>query len=96
MPFGPSLASIARDHFSFVSAAEEAAPREPEDSDLAARVQGVEQAVQGLQGGLDAILREVSGRGVSQPPRTFATWELSRVGERPRPNPLPPRPCSPA
>ena len=75
MPFGPSLASIARDHFSFVSAAEEAAPREPEDSDLAARVQGVEQAVQGLQGGLDAILREVSGRGGQS-----ASADLRNVG----------------
>ena len=34
--------------------------------------------------------------GGSQPPRTLETWELSRVEGRPRPNPLPPRQCSPA
>ena len=64
-PYGPSLTAAARDLFTFVSAAEDApqgppgAQRPEPDQDLAAKVKSIENAVFGLQGGLDAIRQQL-------------------------------------
>ena len=61
-PYGPSLTSAARDLFAFVSAAEE--PPRPQGDDpepgLAGKVRSIEEAVLGLQGGLDAIREKLA------------------------------------
>ena len=66
-PYGPSLASIARDHFEFQSAAEEVSDGAP--SQLTARVEGLEKALQGVQSGLDAVLQKLTGPAQAKPPQ---------------------------
>ncbi|CAE7221711.1 unnamed protein product [Symbiodinium sp. CCMP2592] len=84
LPFGPSLASIARDHFGFVSAAEE------QSEDIASRVRGLESAIQGLQGGLDALLKEVSNRNAANPPPPCAPEPQAKLAAKPKSLPVGP------
>ncbi|CAE7523433.1 Ap1g1 [Symbiodinium sp. CCMP2592] len=84
LPFGPSLASIARDHFGFVSAAEE------QSEDIASRVRGLENAIQGLQGGLDALLKEVSNRNAADPPPPQAPEPQAKLAAKPKSLPVGP------
>ena len=65
-PYGPSLTSAARDLFAFQSAAEELpvpSGAAEAEADLTDKVQNIEAAVLGLQGGLEAIRQQLARSG---------------------------------
>ena len=91
-PYGPSLTSAARDLFAFVSAAEE--PQMPPGDDpepgLAGKVRTIEEAVLGLQGGLDAIREKLSaGPGKEAASKAGARPKASAAAPRPKGSPIP-------
>ena len=84
LPYGPSLVSAARDLFSFVSAGEGPPQATAEEAPLDSRVKGIEDAVLGLRGGLEALREELQHRNLGGPADAQNLAGPSRGPARPK------------
>eukprot|EP00439_Symbiodinium_sp_Y106_P037265 s2154_g4.t1 len=84
LPYGPSLVSAARDLFSFVSAGEGPPKATAEEAPLDSRVKGIEDAVLGLRGGLEALREELQHRNLGGPADAQNLAGPSRGPARPK------------
>ena len=84
LPYGPSLVSAAHDLFSFVSAGEGPPQATAEEAPLDSRVKGIEDAVLGLRGGLEALREELQHRNLGGPADAQNLAGPSRGPARPK------------